>query len=409
MLFKSVILTVLTFMFIFGWKLHPYVDGITLWSIFLITLCFPFYRRWYKAELQIVFLLALLVTYTSLITVMHGSIELLYPLRSLRALINFLGAIGLVGLFQHLTGKRFADELLMRIFIALTLHAALIFFMYVWEPGRETVYRLTSAYTYVNLNTPFLTGLRIPGLTYSLAQTSVLQMFGLLLAPFVYRQFRYKVLFWSCIILLVFSVFITGRTGLALAVFLVPLAVLFSSPKDIGRTVLMGFPRLAVIFVILLLIVEVLPLPEKFYGYTLVWTSELLDVIKNPAESEFVKTMATMYFLPSDAWTFVFGSSATGRDEVAYIPSDVGYVLLIFGVGILGLMLMITVYVIGLFDGIRVYRIHRGISLGVVLVVISVLLLNLKEVSLLTRNQFSVFSLLVCGAIRAYRTLRVKG
>ena len=396
-------------MFIFGWKLHPSIDGITLLSIVFIVLCFPFYRRLYKAELQIIFLLALLVTYTSLITVIHGSIELFYLLRSLRALINFLGAIGLVGLFQHFTGKRFADELLMSIFIALSLHAALIFLMYVWEPGREIVYQLTRAPMYVNLNTPFLTGLRVTGLTYGLAQTSVLQMFGLLLAPFVYRQFKYKFPFWSCIILLVGSILITGRTGLALAIFLVPLAVLFSLPKDIGRTLLMGFPRLAVIFASLCLIVKVLPLPEKFYSYTLVWVSELLDVIKNPTESEFVKTMATMYFLPSDAWSFLFGSTITGRGEVTYIPSDVGYVLLIFGVGILGLMLMFAVYVVGLFVGIRVYRIHRGISLVVVLVVISVLLLNLKEVSLLTRNQFSVFSLLVCGAIRAYRTLRVKG
>ncbi len=397
------ILAIGFFIFIFGWKIAQMIDLISLFSVaFFSAYVLILQGHISKSEAKIVWLLLLLVVYSTFITIIHGGIELHYPMRSLRALINFLGAIGIVGFFQLIYGKHYADQLLLHLFLSLVVHAIVIFAMYVSDTFRATVYDLTGAiaYGFVNLNTPILTGLRVSGLTYGLAQTSVLQMAGFFIFPFLYRRFMVKIFSVIFAFFLIISIFVSGRTGLILGSFLVPLAFLLYSIKYEIKELFFLFSTIVFVVILVLILKDSFLLPHKFYNYNMEWISEILEIEKSEDFLGLLQTMRDMYFLPHDAWIFLFGSGITGRGEGGYIPSDSGYVLSVFGVGIVGLSLMMSIYMVAFIYGIQVFNIHRGVSVFLMLLVISVFILNFKEFALLTRNQFSVLALLMCTASR---------
>ena len=404
--YQSFFMYIFTIIFIFGWKISPNIDLIFLFSIYLFILYIIQYNRChiYIGEFYVIVLLILLIIQSHLTTIINGSIEVQYAFRSFRAFINFLGAIGLVGLLQIFTDKHFPDKILYYVFISISIHAILIFTMYISDPFRELIYKLTGTtkYAFVNLNTPFLSGFRIPGLTYGLAQTSVLQMFGLIIAPCIYHEFKYKTIFWVFVILLIFSILLTGRIGLIYGIIFVPLTLILISSKN-KRMFLISL-KFIIIFIILFFVVtkNVLPLPNKFYSYNIWWISQIFDVVRNYHDSKLIKMYLDMYFIPEDFLTFMIGRGITGRGEGGYIPSDSGYVLLLFSGGVIGMFLMISIYIIIFLYGILTFRIHKGISIVTIIVVISVMFLNAKEVALLTRNQFSVVALLACASIRLY-------
>lgn len=145
---------------------------------------------------------------------------------------------------------------------------------------------------------------------------------------------------------------------------------------------------------------------QKTFWFTLEHSSEILELLES-GQSRTTESLQGMYFLPDDAQTLLFGSSNLGRGDMRYIPSDVGYIKLIFAVGLIGVALNVIPYVIGLALAARWYRSSPTTHLAVatILCLVSGLLLNGKELALLTRNQWSIQSLLI-GVSILYLTTR---
>jgi hypothetical protein len=97
-----------------------------------------------------------------------------------------------------------------------------------------------------------------------------------------------------------------------------------------------------------------------------------------------------MYFLPNNSKDIIFGTSNMGRsDNLNYIPSDVGYIRIIFAVGIIGLALIFTPYIYLLYYG---FKNRKGYLSSKMLVIASIVMFiaNFKELVVLPRGGASI-------------------
>ena len=394
----------LTFLLLFGWKVTASADlifvvaaGLVFWVYLASDVAFS------RVDKAILVTLLLLAVYSGVLVVLHGAGDVQIMLRSLRALINYAGAAALVGVFHSIYYDRAPVAIVRYIYWALVAHAVLICLMFQLAGLREAIYSLASTYEYVNRTAPMILGLRIPGLTYGLAGTSVVQLAGVLLLPAMLDGYAgrggARLAVWIGAVLLMLSMLLTGRSGLLLGAALVPLTFLLSKERRLSfatvrRSVLYGLGLL----ILAAAVVGVIGIERlgQDLTYNLKQAEEVLEFFSEGGSTATTRQLGGMYFLPSDPMTLLFGSSNLGRGELGYIPSDVGYVQLIFGGGLLGLALNMAPYFIGLWLCVGCYASgKRSLAAGTALILLSALLFNFKELSLLTRNHWSIQSLLI--------------
>jgi hypothetical protein len=97
--------------------------------------------------------------------------------RSIRAAINTIGAAALCTLYAREFGSEWPRVIVRHVFWSIAAHAGLVIAMDLLPSLRTAIYRITDTARYINDTTSFKMGLRIPGLTYGLSQTSVLHLF----------------------------------------------------------------------------------------------------------------------------------------------------------------------------------------------------------------------------------------
>ena len=421
---RNSLLFVSVFLFIFGWKHGIFIDLISVWSLCLFFVVLIRNPHVHPGILVLVAMSLGLVVYASAVVAVNGAVDTQIALRSARALINLLGGASLAYLYW---GRYGAAQLLpyvtLHLYLALTVHALLILLMFLQPDLRAFVYRMTSAASFVNINSPFLEGLRIPGLTYGLANTSVLQLGGLLLLLPVARYWRRRPLVLVGVLcgapLLLLSLLLTGRTGLLLGILFVPAAWVLSgirrgntrsvgkradrAGRSLGR-VARAMATLAVVGVFVFVVVR--NLPSFFYTFTLPYAEEVLEFLGQGGRTRTTEILAAGYFRPDSVAETLFGSSNLGRGDLGYIESDSGYVLMLHAIGLIGSTLLALPYLYGmrLMLALRKHARHVAVAGGFIL--LSTVVLHFKEIGMMTRNQWSVQCFLMCAGLLYLRHVR---
>ncbi len=404
---QSLLTGIVTFIFIFGWKITPLVDLIFLTSLALVFISFVrgcvFLER---TSSRVLCCMGMLSLYSLAIVLYNGLLDTQIAMRSIRSLINFLGAVSLVSIYWHSSSGDFFCRLLRDIYLSLSVHAVIMVAMFVNNDLRLMVYNMTSAFTYVNLSSSILDGYRICGLTYGLSQTSVLQLLGLIILPLLIQKsenFYARAIYILSAPLLVISIFISGRSGLMIGLLFSPVLI-FSSIFLTWRifTPSAFFTRLvAVISLILFLtgfsILAFRLLPEKFAVYSLGQAREIFQAIM--LQGPTIDYMSTMLLVPDSWFELFFGSSNLGRGSLENIPSDIGWVKMLFSLGLSGSVLMIAPYLIALKTSFQFRKNDRLTAVTVFLVFLAAVILNSKELALLTRNQWSVQAILLLAMV----------
>jgi len=255
------------------------------------------------------------------------------------------------------------------------------------------------AVVYSMIDFPDAQGFRVPGLTISYGITAVTQGFGVIAAPVVgsrLRGARSLLVFTLCTALAWASLFLAGRTGFFMMSGLFLVVVLFTARQLVrSLRVWLGL-GLATATIGIGTAVAPPSVRAVVYYRTLRHLFELYytRTETGTAQSRSLNSLGRMYFVPSDPLTFVFGEGITGRGAVR-IPSDVGYVLSLYGIGMIGTTLLVSFYLYVLVVSWRLRRYDRQIALLSALFCLAVLVLNVKEQSLLTRHGFTVTTLLL--------------
>lgn len=406
---QSLIIFSLTFLFVFGWKVTPILDLIAILSFALFLIVFGVFRTPIPRQtFSIALLLAGVVLYSCIAVILGGAADPQIGLRSIRSMVNFLGAAALAKLYLDAYGREdLLQAVFVHVYIVLSVHALLIVLMYIFASLRDAVYSLVNSHDYVNLNTPFLLGLRVPGLTYGLSVTSTLQMFGLLLASSIFPLVRGRglliTLFWVSILLLLLSVLLTGRSGLLLALILLPLQWMIVRLRSVGASRPKKLAKNYAPFLLVLITVAAIGFSLKDsalasrFGYNIRTAREVAEVIRTGGDTYAIVNLGGMYFLPDDPSVLLFGSGGLGRGALGNIESDIGYVLLIYASGIVGLLILMVPLLYALLAVWYSDQSPIKLRVAICMILLATFILNFKTLTLMTRNLWSVQALLIAA------------
>ena len=393
-------LFIITFFLIFGWKTNSIIDISAITGCALAAQYIYLHKPWreLKTNPPIISLLVL-VLYSFIVVVSNGITDLLPVMRAFRALIMLIASFSLYNLYKR-HYKEPIITICSHIYFSLFIHGIIMIAMYISDPLRHFIYSITFAESYVNLKSPFLEGYRICGLTYGLSQTAVVQIFGLFLMPYIFAN-QSKVFYKISVILsfpiIIISSILAGRSGLFATVLFFPiyLTLKLSTSKISFKTpfAYTKFLILSAISLSILFYAACHFLPQKFVDNALYSTKEIIDVFKN--KSIIVNEVKPMYFLPGNLKTALFGMGNYGRTDYFYLLSDVGWIKSIYAIGIIGLAFMLQPFLWGINTAFKQRAILGERAITAILIFAYSILLNCKELSLLTRNQWTIQAILI--------------
>ena len=396
---KQMLLFFIMFLFVFGWKITSFLDIIFFISLFNILYIALKRIKIDSFIIKLVVFLVISVLYGMFIAILKGAFDLTFITRTIRAIVNTLGAFGLISIYKSVYAEKrnISDYILRDLEYVILLHAVIVVIMYLFPTARNIVYSLTNIIDW-GASGSIKLGYRIAGLTYALSQTSVIQMWGILFLIHNFHNSNNKnfIFFIVKLFLLFVSVLVTGRTGLLFGIIFIPIYVLLINKiklKVIFRYGLRIVLGLMILISVLFLFKN--KIPSKFIDYTVVHANEIITLLTS-GESGTLDALSHMYIAPENNIDFLFGTSSLGRSNEVYISSDVGFVKVLFAVGVIG---SIIYYLCEITCIMSIFTRKRGNSVSLkyltFFVVITNLLLNFKELAIYTRNQWSIIIIVV--------------
>jgi hypothetical protein len=333
-----------------------------------------------------------LLFWTLIVTILNGSVDTFYPLRTGRATLTFVACTVVTRWWSDVGFS--ADALLKALFWFLVIQAIVIIGEMLFPEVREFIYDYWSGY-----EAPGPEWLRVPGLIIGLAYTSVIQLIGLIIGMLYVPNTRgiERLLTVLALSLVGVSLIFTGRTGLVLGIILVPLLLL----RGKLRGVIIGTVVVGLMVFIGDAVFSNLNETESLIIKD--WAFEWLpgtDQVGSSTDS--TEILSEMWFTPNTEFGWLVGSSRSyhqkNSDDPMLVASDIGYVAFLHGIGIPGLLLSGLIYVILLVFGWQRRRTSPIHSWCVIAAVVIFSIGNAKEVMFLTRWGWELTVLLV-GAL----------
>lgn len=393
-------LFIITFFLIFGWKINSFIDISAISALALSIQYLLIHKPWkFLLSNKPIKVLLLLTIYSTIIVLINGITDLMPILRAFRALVILIASFSLYSLYQK-HYKEPITSILLHIYLCIFIHSLIMNGMYIFTPFRLFVYTITDSSSYVNLNSPYLEGYRICGLTYGLSQTSVLQIFALFLIPFIINIFNkkyYKIFIFLSFPSIIISSLIAGRSGLVAFLVLLPTYIVLKlSSTNFSFNNFINILKPFLLYSLSLIIFGTIAyhyLPKKFIKKNLKECSEIINIIKLKGNS--INVLKPMFFLPNEISTTIFGKGNYGRTFIFYLLSDVGWVKSIFAIGIIGTLLMIYPFLWGIYNSFKIRKYLMEPAIITIIFLLASLMLNFKELSLLTRNQWTIQAILL--------------
>jgi len=264
---------------------------------------------------------------------------------------------------------------------------------------------------------------RSPGLTTGGGDAlSVIQAVGLIFGIYYFVDIRREFSLYSffkhiiSFLILLLSILLSARTGLVLLFLFIVGLLFYKLFIAISRSTISRSLFLKVSFAIGLFLI-IVPI-----GYNYLMQSEYsrfarraFELYINYIETGEIGTSSSnkvqdMYFLPKDKVHLYFGDGNFGRDDdLPYIDSDIGYIRTIYGVGIVGTIIMFMPLFYLLFVAIKSFKLNRYLSQMLVVLIVILLITNLKVFHYFEfRESFRVLFLLIAALtvlkVQKYKT-----
>jgi hypothetical protein len=201
---------------------------------------------------------------------------------------------------------------------------------------------------------------RSRGLNTSGAVLSLMQSFGFMFTAYLIstvkhnsKQFYYLLFSFGIIFI---SVFITGRTGLLIIpVMIIYLLVILIAKKKLKKNIiyfLISIPVLGVVFYFMfklgyryILGGAVTVHGEDVFDHLVRWVVTEFITRDGNISSKTVQTLFGRMWIFPDSWNVILRGDVTTWD-VNRIPSDVGYIRMLFGTGLIGIFLFYTLFLL---------------------------------------------------------------
>lgn len=402
------------FLMIYAPKIRIWGEMISLVSILLVLRAFfvgaiePFAVR--RLRIHIMALFAGLFFYSLLVIAMNPGFQRYYLLRFGRIGVQFLGGYALLRLYYRKYYDRMGDKILAHLYWVIAAHATIMVLMYFVPQVRSFMLSAIRVTTGTRSGPIFLAGRRVGGLTVALDTLSAVQSFGVLLFPLVIGQLRgYKAVLGSAALVVIgFSVFISGRTGVVIVIVLLPVVLFYAR-----RRAFMLFLKLALAVLVLVAAVAVITPGAEVQKQFESEKTRLIHLLtpserggagfQEGATAKLINDY--LYDWPKDPRVFMFGNSTSSRGlgSPHFVSADPGYILDVYGIGIIGLSLILFFYVICLWHARKCFSYHKLLGAVAFTYVLLALVVNGKVLFALAREGFtiSVVLLVACVYLRS--------
>jgi len=275
------------------------------------------------------------------------------------------------------------------IFLAISLHALIMFFQFILPEFRNFIYQFTMAKYQLEHYQNF----RMAGLSGGGgAQLSYTQSFGFLIGLYLIKKRRFSPLFlWGCNLIILISIFLSGRSGFVFVLFsLIAFSIYSLIYKDFtlkSKLYLLGllFGLFLVAFNSNIMDFEFFKIAFERNFDTLIRYQSTGDVRDNTFNA-----LAEMIILPEKVLHLFFGVASYLENNTYYdINTDIGYFRLIWGYGISGLLLHIAFYAVLFLKSLRQ---SKGAEFQLLFCLFAfVFIFNAKEISFFSKMSFQIF------------------
>jgi hypothetical protein len=398
---------IILFLLIYGPRLggHNLFDLVSMTSLGLIIFRLIIDKKSFilKTINFQLFLLGFLILYSLFVSIYSDEKNLFYFLKFTRVLINLLGVWCIVWYYQKVYGVNYFQKLLHHIFLVILVHALIMtisFFSPLVNDILDGIRGPTRGKSY-----------RKTGLTISFNTLGIVQGTGLLIAiisDFGRVNNVKPLVYYLGLPVIIFSMFISGRSASYVMLGLGIISLIALKQVSIKSIIAMISTSIGIVLIALSII------PNNylliFTNYTfLFWIDPLTYFFYSPEESLITQstflTLSDMVFFPEGLDLFL-GTSSNGRDSVS-IKSDIGYILFIWGIGIIGLVICLIYYFEIIYFSIKLIKKDKQLFFLLLLTTLSIIILHGKEQVLFTRHAFTVTSLFYIIAkinFQSYRT-----
>lgn len=387
---------------VFGWKVTPTFD-------LSVLICLPVYMYALSKPRDLSTLLSTsaliatamisLISYEVWQFLRNDPSSMQWILRTIRSGISFGAVFILVNEIRKDNDQHYTQQILLALAFAISAHAILVSISQLSDNFRSAIYAMTSAAEYVNEITMAMDN-RPLGLTYSLSLTSFLYFVAVSIL-LSHQTISPQQTIWKSglIAVNVIACILTARTGIVFF----PLLILLSYKKiqRINTKKLIFVSITATVTIAATVNLSPWPLSTQYQRI-----HEIFVFLTTPSQSVFGQQFTTMWHIPDDWGQLLLGNSLTGREDEHYVASDIGYILTIYGIGLIGQALMLLPIMIAGFTSFKLLKTKPDFGLLALIILASYLVLNVKELALMTRTVWPVICVFISVSVLEYQALR---
>lgn len=377
-------LFVTLFFLVFGPRLFGNFALDTLTIACLLQVFFYAYRERGRILLpkRISFIMVLLIAltlYVAVITTVFGKGEFFYVAKMIRAVINFLAVV----LFCQAVAHRFGADSFQVILRLVVLVAAFHSIIVVGQWFNPTWAKIIQGISGYSGSSEY----RFSGLTWSFNATNIFNGFALfLLVASRFSIFKKHISIGMAILIAV------AMSGMGRTSFFVALGIIVVMAVRMRYWALLC-AGLSAFFAAYLYFGALQDLSGD--NVRLLFLLDPINVILGEDgvyTRSFFDTWRSFFTLPTEVSGLLFGYGISGRDGY-YVASDIGYILNIWGVGVLGSALGLVVHFYIAKAGLQAKMHKELIANAVPGLVVMILLLNLKEQEIFVRHVLSALAI----------------
>lgn len=252
----------------------------------------------------------------------------------------------------------------------------------------------------------------------AIASLNFLMIFILILFEMLNKS---KKIYIFPLLFIIIATSLLGRTGFYLELLISLSIIIFLFLKNINSMKKIRFKSKNVLFLPFILIIsilatltlkELLSNDEKLINNTLPWLFEIYYNFMDDGTLQSNTTnliLENMYFIPENLAHLLFGDSNLGRSSMmTYVPSDVGYIRNLFGFGILGSLFIYLPIIYLLVFSLKKIKFSPYKSMTLALMILSLLIINFKELHLLFGNYSIIIFVIYFGLLGMERSKNEK-
>ena len=386
------------FLLLFGLKFGSFIDLIWIFCLFIIFHHLIIMKE--KINVDFPFLAILFYTcYILFIMLINNVYDQWHIFQPIRCLINYLGISILID--RYYKNKVEFELLLSMINYVVYMHALIVIVTFLSPELRMIIQNATG---FVEKSY-----LRSAGLTHSYGITSLIHLIPFITVPLIRKKilpFYFDVL---GLVMTFFSLFFLARVGLYTLPFIFFSLIIYSFyNREINYSYLLTILGLmiSVVAIIQLFLSDFVTSlidsssiladsPMIIYFHEIV--SFALEIVVSTLEGDTsinsVDTIGNFTFFNHSVLQYIFGTGYYGRGDIFnYLPTDVSYAHFFSMVGIFGIFIILSVYVVPIFlyQGAK-----RDVKFVYFFLLLIIIITNYKEATFFTRTLFSLWAIFV--------------